>query len=713
MESKAVRIGIDVGGTFTHAVAIDHRTLTIAAKACRPTTHKAADGVAEGIWLCLEDLLKTGAFAPEDVVFVAHSTTQATNALLEGDVAAVALVGLVEGVSGAQAKRELSFDDVKITGDKSIPVRPVFFTPADAEAGVKEFIKNPGGPADAFVVAEPFAVDNPDAEKRISAVVADAGFPVTASYEVSGLYGLKARARTSVVNAAILPKMMDVARKTRVAVDRLALKPTLMIMRSDGGVMTADSMARTPILTILSGPAAGVSAAILYEKIANGFFVEVGGTSTDISLIINGKPQRKQAVIGGNILYLKTLDVRTVGAAGGSMIRAAKGKIIDVGPRSAHIAGLEYSCFSDPAKWTASAIRFVSPRQGDPGDYAVADTGSGETCAITTTCAANALGLLPDGDYSTGSRDAARAAFAALGKALGADPDTLAREALRLASEKIAQVCRELRKEYPLEGAALTMIGGGGGASVVVPGAAELVGLPYKRSRDAEVISAVGVGMALMKNVVEKSVVDPKEEDIKAIRSEVIRSLIESGADPDTIEIEIEVDKQKNVVRASATGTSSLVSTRQDEEIDEEKALEVAAASLGTAEEIEFEVEFEDSSCRVITGEIEKRGFLGLSKKTRRPVVVVDRHGLAKLTLQDADVISAPRDEAAEALAKAVGRATTFGDGGAIVKTTYLVFAGKVIDLSKVGDPEKMLKFAEMEISEHPNVESFCLIFKK
>jgi N-methylhydantoinase A/oxoprolinase/acetone carboxylase beta subunit len=713
MESKAVRIGIDVGGTFTHAVAIDHRTLTIVAKACRPTTHRAADGVAEGIWQCLEDLLAGGAFAAEDVVFVAHSTTQATNALLEGDVAAVALIGLVEGVTGAQAKRELSFDEVKITGDKSIPVRPVFFAPGDAEAGVKAFLKNPGGPAEAFVVAEPFAVDNPDAEKRIGAVISDAGFPVTASHEVSGLYGLRARARTSVVNAAILPKMMDVAKKTRIAVDRLSLKPALMIMRSDGGVMTAAGMARTPILTILSGPAAGVSAAILYEKIANGFFVEVGGTSTDISLIINGKPQRKQAVIGGNILYLKTLDVRTIGAAGGSMIRASKGKIIDAGPRSAHIAGLNYSCFTGPSAWTNPSIRFVSPREGDPSDYVVADTGSGETCALTTTCAANALGLLPDGDYSQGNHESARRAFEALAKALNADADAIARETLRIASEKIAQVCRELLKEYPIEGAALTMIGGGGGASVVVPGAAELAKLPYKRARDAEVISAVGVGMALMKNVIEKSVVDPKEEDIKAIRSEVIRSLIESGADPDTIEIEIEVDKQKNIVRGTATGTSALVSMRQDEEIGEEEAMKVAAASLGASDGIRFEIAFEDASCRVISGVAESRGFLGLAKKTKHPVVVVDRHGLAKLTLQDAEIISAPRDEAAETLSKAVSRATTFGDGGAILKTTYLVFAGKVIELSKVGDPEKMLKFAELEISEHPKVESFCLIFKK
>jgi len=712
MEPTSVRIGIDVGGTFTHAVAIDHRTLTIIAKSCRPTTHKAEDGVAEGIWQSLEQLLAGGAFKAEDVVFVAHSTTQATNALLEGDVAPVALVGIVEGVSGAQAKRELSFNEVKITGDKSIPVTPLFFSPDSAEDGVKSYIARGNRPADTFVVAEPFAVDDPEREIQIANVITDAGFPVTASHEVSGLYGLRARARTSVVNASILPKMTDVARKTKLAIEKLALKPALMIMRSDGGVMTSAGMEHTPILTILSGPAAGVSAAILYEKIANGFFVEVGGTSTDISLILDGKPQRKQAMIGGNILYLKTLDVRTIGVAGGSMIRVSRNRIADVGPRSAHIAGLPYACYTDPSRWKEPSLRYVSPRPGDPNDYIVVDTGSGETCALTTSCAANALGLLPEGDYSLGSRESARRAFEPLAAALKMSVDDTARETLEIAAEKISQVCKQLRTEYPVEAATLTMIGGGGGASVLVPGAAKLTGLPYRRAKDAEVVSAVGVGMALMKNVIEKSIVDPTDEDIRSIRAEALRSLTDSGSDPETIEIEIEVDKQKNVVRATATGTSALVSTRKEEEIGPEETLKVAAEGAGAAE-AKLEIVFEDGSCRIVSGTIESRGLLGIGKKVRRPVVVVDKHGLARLTLQDADVVRAERANASEALAGAVRRATIFGDGGAILKPTYLVISGKVIELSKVGDPDKMLKFAELELSEHPNSEAFCLIFKK
>ncbi|HOO55219.1 MAG TPA: hydantoinase/oxoprolinase family protein [bacterium] len=710
-DRRDVRIGIDVGGTFTHAVAIDHKKLSIIKKACSPTTHGSQDGVAEGIWKCLEELLGAGEFGSDDVVFVANSTTQATNALLEGDVSGVTLVGIVDGVAGAKGKRELSFGNVPVTGDKEIPVETVFLNSAEAVEGVKEYIKRGRGRADVFVVAEPFAVDDPEREIEVAAAISGEGIPVTASHEVSGLYGLRARARTSVVNASILPKMMDVARKTGRVVEKLGLRAGLMIMRSDGGVMAAERMETTPILTILSGPAAGVSAAILYEKIANGFFVEVGGTSTDISLIIDGKPQRKQAVIGGNILYLKTIDVRTVGVAGGSMVRLNGNNVADVGPRSAHIAGLPYACFTDPAAWVAPVLKLVSPRPGDPADYLVVDTGSGITCAVTTTCAANAIGFMPEGDYATGSMESAKKAFDLIAEKTGRNADDLARKVLGIAAARVQDVCNQLKSEYTINASGLTLIGGGGGASVIAPGAAELLGMNYRRARDAEVISAIGVGMALLKNVIEKSVVDPTEEDMISARAEVIKSLVESGADPGSVEVEIEVDAKKNLVRAVATGSTTLVSESGSEAVTVGRAVEIARENSGVEESLG--VVYEDSACFVVSGTVEKRGFLGINKKVTTPVVVVDSRGLARLTLNNAEFVVAGRSESDEALKSAIGGAVTYGDGGAVLRQTYMVLAGKVIELSSAGEREKMIRFAELELADRPDAESFCLIFKK
>ena len=89
MSSRKVRIGIDVGGTFTDAVVVDNETYEVIAKEKCPTTHHAKQGVAEGIVRNIENVLKKNNISPEDVIFIAHGTTQATNALLEGDVAKV------------------------------------------------------------------------------------------------------------------------------------------------------------------------------------------------------------------------------------------------------------------------------------------------------------------------------------------------------------------------------------------------------------------------------------------------------------------------------------------------------------------------------------------------------------------------------------------------------------------------------------------------
>ena len=124
--TRMVRIGIDVGGTFTDAVALDEVTHELLGQAKTPTTHTAREGVALGIVLALRQLMESVGIAPEQVRFIAHGTTQATNALLEGDVAQVGIVATGSGVEGLRARSETTIEDVELAPGKFLRSRTVF-----------------------------------------------------------------------------------------------------------------------------------------------------------------------------------------------------------------------------------------------------------------------------------------------------------------------------------------------------------------------------------------------------------------------------------------------------------------------------------------------------------------------------------------------------------------------------------------------------------
>ena len=113
-----VRIGIDVGGTFTDAVAINNETYELIGSVKAPTTHTAKEGVAAGIVEVLHKVMEQYNIKPEDVTFIAHGTTQATNALLEGDVARVGVVTLGQGIQGAKSRSDTTIGNIELAPGK-------------------------------------------------------------------------------------------------------------------------------------------------------------------------------------------------------------------------------------------------------------------------------------------------------------------------------------------------------------------------------------------------------------------------------------------------------------------------------------------------------------------------------------------------------------------------------------------------------------------
>ena len=276
------------------------------------------------------------------------------------------------------------------------------------------------------------------------------GLAATGGHEITKLYGLTTRTRTAVINASILPKMIDTADMTEASVREAGITAPLMIMRGDGGVMDIAEMRRRPAMTMLSGPAASVAGALMHLKVSDGIYFEVGGTSTNMGVIRNGLPTVKYARVGGHETYVNSLDVRVAGVAGGSMVRLSGRRITDVGPRSAHIAGLPYAAFADPQEIIDPVLELFQPKPGDPEDYVAVRSANGRRFAITNTCAANVLGYATPGVHAHGSAEAARRAMQALAAAIG-DTVEVAAAILDAAAKKVIPIVELLIAEYRLD----------------------------------------------------------------------------------------------------------------------------------------------------------------------------------------------------------------------------------------------------------------------
>lgn len=705
-----VRIGIDVGGTFTDVVVIDSQSHELVGQLKFPTSHSAKEGVAVGIVTALERAMAEFGLKAEDVAFIAHSTTQATNALLEGDVAAVGVIGIGNGSAlspeGWLAKRATQVPPIMLTASKDLNIRHHFINSAncglvaDAGRAIQDFASEA---VQVVVASEAFGVDETGREILVAEQAKAQGLYATTSHEVSSLYGLRVRTRTAVINAAILPKMIETAEMTERCVKDTGIEAPLMIMRSDGGVMSVAEVHRRPILTMLSGPAAGIAGALMHERVSDGIFIEVGGTSADISVIRDGSPATRPARLNGHRMYLNTLDVRTLGVGGGSMIRATgidpDFGIPDVGPRSAHIAGLGYVCFAEPEELVSGTVEFIQPTPGDAADHVVICTVSGKRYALTTTCAANLLGYVGPEHFAYGNVESARIGFEKLTADCGEYVAKQAAEAvLNFASRKIATTIEELIAEYQLSRDQVVLVGGGGGAASLVPFTAKLMGLEHRIARNAEVISPIGVAMAMVRDTVERNIVDPSPEDILKIRREAAEAAIAAGAVADSIEVQVEVDKRRNLVRATAMGTTEL--RRRDGEAAAsslEQCQQAAARSMRLPVD-EVRLVAETSGHLVFNGEQQTKSFFGLFHSRQQLLRVLDRTGVVRLQRGAGRVSTTTLAEIEAELTRAVDALTDYGDAGRTIPDIFILYGARIANFSGLAELEQVIALVEVEL---------------
>jgi N-methylhydantoinase A len=345
-------IAIDVGGTFTDITFADAAT----GQSWVAKTPSTPSDLANGFIAAVRKALALAGRQPADILRVLHGTTTATNAILEGKTPPTALVT----TAGFKYVLEIGRHDIPRHGNLygwSKPVRPItpdrIFEVAerlDADGGVLKDLDEDearavarqlaqlGVPSVAVVFLHAYA--NPRHEQRMQAILREE-YPealVSLSSEVLPQFREFERTMATALNAAVMPPVSRYIGVLRHALDAEGVKAPLLIMKSDGGVTSAATCVRQPVQTVLSGPAAGVIGAIGIARAA-GFAdiisIDVGGTSADICLVRDGRPEiTKDGAIGAFPLKLPIIDINTIGAGGGSIAVAAGGRLT-VGPRSA------------------------------------------------------------------------------------------------------------------------------------------------------------------------------------------------------------------------------------------------------------------------------------------------------------------------------------------------------------------------------------------
>lgn len=322
---KSYAIGIDTGGTYTDAVLISVADKNIVASVKSPTTHH---NLSIGIAHSLKDLFQSSQVTPDDVSAVSVSTTLATNAVVEGKGANVGL--LIAGPTKRFKLPVVSTCYLKgghnHLGEESEPL--------DMEALV-DAVKSLQGHVDAYAVCAAMSISNPSHEQVMAkAINLIDPKPVFCSYEISNKPGIRERAATSVFNARLMPVMEEFLHGMQEALLALGLAGNVFIIRGDATPMSIADTHKKAASTVASGPAATAWYGMHYSPAADALIVDIGGTTTDITMIEDFKPLMDQegSLIGKWHTQVNAVKMFTVGAGGDSHAILSKRNILEVGP---------------------------------------------------------------------------------------------------------------------------------------------------------------------------------------------------------------------------------------------------------------------------------------------------------------------------------------------------------------------------------------------
>ncbi|MFH2115918.1 MAG: hydantoinase/oxoprolinase family protein [Spirochaetota bacterium] len=320
-------LGIDAGGTYTDVVIIDFSSQIIVAKGKALTT-KAELGT--GIGLAIETL--PGALL-QAIDLVSLSTTLATNAIVEGTGYSVGTL-------------LLGFDKYDLARISHKPVRSIRgrvdiqgdeLEPLDEDGLCKAVVElERDNLAQAYAISGMSSVKNPMHEKRAREIVQSmTDKPVVCGHETSALLDSIKRTNTAILNARLLPVIAELMDRIKAMMAVYRIHAPLMVVRADGTLLSETTARRLPVETILSGPAASIWGARFLTGIDNGLVVDIGGTTSDMALIIDGQPSisASGATIADWSTHVRAVDIDTIGLAGDSTITVSRDRHLALGPR--------------------------------------------------------------------------------------------------------------------------------------------------------------------------------------------------------------------------------------------------------------------------------------------------------------------------------------------------------------------------------------------
>lgn len=348
------RIGIDTGGTFTDIVSVDTQSGVTQVTKVASTPANPAIGLLRGV----NEILAAAGATTDDVAGLAHGTTVATNALLQGEINSLGLIvnagfrhileiarqSVPEGYGNSyfwvKPDRIVPLQFVREVGGR-LDFRGNELRPLD-ETSVREaarYFRAHGIRAIGICLLHSYANDTH--ERRVAEILAEEYLDATLSLSCVVLpeYREYERAVTTLVDAFVKPHMERYLKRVHQELGAGLQDKPFLVMQSSGGVASADQVVRKPITTALSGPAAGALGSAVIAEIA-GFpdlvTLDAGGTSTDLCLIEGGKPH---VTNGGSVgpfpVRIPMIDIQTIGTGGGSIAWISREGHLKVGPRSA------------------------------------------------------------------------------------------------------------------------------------------------------------------------------------------------------------------------------------------------------------------------------------------------------------------------------------------------------------------------------------------